>query len=186
MKQPDLFDTPIQPIADPERQRVVARTAFYIERARVLFEREFDMIPVLFNLRGRSAGMYVVKGGQRCIRYNPHIFASDFDMGLQITVPHEVAHYITDCLFGLRHIRPHGEEWQRVMQAFGIAQPRATGRYDLSGIPQRRYRRFSYHCDCREHQLSSIRHNKVQNSRARYYCRYCGTTLRFNPDEAAS
>ncbi len=56
------------------------------------------MVPVRFELQGRAAGMYRVHKGERVIRYNPYIFSKYFDDSLANTVPHEVAHYITDVL----------------------------------------------------------------------------------------
>jgi SprT protein len=133
-------------------------------------------IPVFFDLRGRAAGMYRVARREAIIRYNPYIFARYFEHGLQATVPHEVAHYITDRLYGLAHVRPHGKEWRGVMQALG-AEPRATARFDLHGIPLRRQRRFAYRCDCSTHQLSTCRHKRIATGAMRYHCRSCGGEL---------
>jgi SprT protein len=139
----------------PERQRcVVETTRRTIARASVLFGLDFAEIPVTFELRGRAAGMYRVQRGRRLIRYNPYLFAKYYRDNLANTVPHEVAHYITDVLYGLRNVRPHGPEWQAVMHALG-AQPEATCRYDLDGIPVRRQRRFTYRCACTTHSLSA-------------------------------
>jgi len=66
-------------------------------------------------------------------------------------------------------------EWRRVMKAFGVS-PRATGRYELSGVPVRRQQRHSYRCDCRQHELTSTRHNRHQQGR-KYICRSCGAPL---------
>jgi SprT protein len=62
------------------------------------------------------------------------------------------------------------------MQALG-ASPRATGRYDLSGLPLRRQRRFTYRCGCQTHQLSTVRHNRVQRGEAIYLCRQCRAAM---------
>lgn len=172
----------IVPIDKEQRQQVITSTRDYVKWASSLFDYTFDPVAVRFDLRGRAAGMYMTRQGQRCIRYNPYIFAKNFHHSLNNTVPHEVAHYVTDILFGLRSIRPHGEEWKKVMRAFGISRPRATGDYDLAGVPVRRQKRFKYACDCREHQLTSVRHNKVQHKKARYECRYCGTAVVFMGD----
>ncbi len=167
----------IQPIDDSQRDIVLTATAVCVKRAATLLQQDFPEIDVRFDLTGRAAGMYRVQRGQRVIRYNPYIFAKYFADGLNQTVPHEVAHYVTDMLFGLRTIRPHGREWQAVMRTLG-AEPRASGRYDLTGIPLRRQQRFSYRCACAGgHQLSSRRHNAVRRGEVRYLCRRCGTAL---------
>ncbi len=168
----------VTPLSPQQRQRVVEATGEAIAQASVLFGRAFAEVPVTFELRGRAAGMYRVHRGRRVIRYNPHIFARYFSDNLANTVPHEVAHYVTDILYGLRQVRPHGPEWQAVMRAFG-AQPAVTCNYDLDGIPVRRQRRFSYRCACTTHSLSTVRHKRVQSGRARYSCRRCQAPLSY-------
>ena len=158
--------------------QVVEETCFRLRQASGHFGRIFPEIPVLFDLRGKAAGMYRVRAGQRVIRYNPHIFARYFNDNLAQTIPHEVAHYVSDLLHGFRNIRPHGPEWKQVMAFFG-ADSRATCSYDLHGLPQRRYRQHAYRCGCRQHQLTTIRHNRVRQNRMRYYCRQCGDPLRY-------
>ena len=165
-----------EPIDPDQRQQVREATAEAIERASDLYGRRFAPVRVCFDLRGTSAGMYRVRRGDRCIRYNPWIFARYFDDSLIVTVPHEVAHYVTDCLHGLSRVRPHGPEWRGVMRALG-APPRVTGCYDLSGLPLRRQRRFDYRCECRRHQLSAARHNRVQRGEVAYHCRECRTAI---------
>lgn len=158
------------------RRQVRAATLDWLRRAERLFELEHRPIPVLFDLRGRVAGMYRVARRERQIRYNPSIFARHFEHGLQTTVPHEVAHYLTDRLYGLAHIRPHGREWRAVMLALGVT-PRATCNLDLGEVAIRRQRRFTYRCACRTHQLSACRHNRVVAGTACYRCRRCGGEL---------
>jgi SprT protein len=168
-----------------QQQRVVEVTCATIAQAAGLFDRRFAEIPVSFALRGRAAGMYVVRGGQRAIRYNPYIFARYFSDNLVNTVPHEVAHYVTDVLYGLRRVRPHGPEWRAVMRAFG-AEPVATCRYDLDGIPVRRQRRYRYRCGCMTHSVSAVRHRRIQDGSARYHCRHCRTPLSYTGRAAES
>ncbi len=169
----------VQPIDEAQREHVLRHTEKYIRLARDFFNADFAFLPVYFDLKGRIAGMYVSKPGKRYIRYNPYIFARYFEPGLFDTVPHEVAHYVVDMLHGLQHTKPHGQEWRRVMQAFGIERPRATGVYDLDGVPVRRQKRFRYVCDCREHQISSVRHYRMMRRKAVYHCRNCTAILRF-------
>jgi SprT protein len=167
-----------EPLDPDQRQQVRDATAEAVERASDLYRQRFPTIRVSFDLCGTSAGMYRARRGDRCIRYNPWIFARYFDDSLTVTVPHEVAHYVTDCLHGLSRVRPHGPEWRAVMRELG-ADPRVTGRYDLSGLPLRRQRRFDYRCDCRSHQLSAARHNRVQRGEVAYLCRACRTPVVF-------
>ena len=166
----------IQPISEAQRRLVVRATHACLLHAEAIYRRAFGVIPVHFDLTGRAAGMYRVERGSRLIRYNPYIFAKYFDDSLAQTVPHEVAHYVTDLLHGLRNVRPHGPEWRGVAEALG-AVPRATSRYDLTGIPQRRQCSFHYRCACTRHQLSARRHNKVRRGQGTYACRRCQAPL---------
>lgn len=166
----------VAPIGISLQQQVLDQTARFIELGGELLGQRFEPVPVAFDLRGRTAGMYRVRGKQRLIRYNPWIFAKYFDDSLNVTVPHEVAHYLVDCVHGIRRVKPHGAEWRGIMDAFGV-DSRATARFDLAGIPQRRQRQFAYRCACQRHQLGSRRHTKVQRGEARYRCRQCGEHL---------
>ena len=165
------------PLDSARRELVVAATDDYIRRAAELFGQDFAAIPVHFDLKGRSAGMFKVSHGNCQIRYNPWIFDRYYEENLASTVPHEVAHYIVHELYGFRAVRPHGREWKALMHQFG-ADASVTCDFDLTGVPQRRERRYSYRCDCRTHQLSARRHNAIQRGQSDYQCRYCFAVLR--------
>jgi len=115
----------IEPIDAGQQRAVHLATERCLRRAGELCGRDFASIPVTFDLTGRSAGMYRVRHGRRSIRYNPYLFAKYFEDNLAVTVPHEVAHYVTDMLYGLHRVRPHGMEWQAVMRSLGV-EPRAA------------------------------------------------------------
>lgn len=168
----------IQPISPALQQQVINQTNYFIKSAAEYYQHALTEIPVLFDLTGKAAGMYRVKAGQRVIRYNPFIFAKYFDDNFSETIPHEVAHYVTDVLYGLRNIRPHGNEWKSVMQVFGVAANR-TASYDLSGLPQRSFQKYMYHCGCQNYELTSRRHNKVVRGKGHYLCKDCGGKLVF-------
>lgn len=172
-----MHNSIVTPINARLRARVVSETEHYIDRAEQLFGKTIPLIAVTFNLRGRACGMYRVMGRAREIRYNPYIFAKYFDDNLAVTVPHEVAHYVVDKLYGRRKCRPHGAEWRALMDKFGVDASR-TANYDLTGIPQRTQRQITYHCACRQHQLSTRRHHKVERGEATYHCRYCSGEVR--------
>lgn len=165
----------IQPLSLAQQQQVVDKTTAILQQLSELLGRTFAPIPISFNLRGRAAGMYRVKKGGREIRYNTAIFAKYFDDNLANTVPHEVAHYVIDCCYG-RRVRPHGIEWQELMLRLDV-EPSVTCQYDMGDIPQRRLRRFDYHCGCRTHQITTIRHNKIERGQASYLCKVCKKPL---------
>jgi len=168
---------PIEPISESQKAEVVAATEDCIKKAGQLYDRQFSSLPVLFDLKGSCAGMYQRRDASRHIRYNPWLFAKHYAYSLRQTVPHEVAHYVADCLWGIRCIKPHGKEWRSVMTALG-AEPVATAKYSLEGIPVRQYQRFSYQCECQVHQLTAIRHRRVLLRKAVYRCQHCGGPLR--------
>jgi len=166
----------VEPISVPAREQVIRATETCIARANRLLGTNHAAIPVVFDLKGRSAGMYRVSRGKRVIRYNPYLFAKYFDENLTTTVPHEVAHYFTDSIYGYRNVRPHGREWRRVMQTLG-ADDSVHCDFDLTGVPVRRYQKIRYTCRCRFHELTRVRHNRIQYKGARYFCRVCCTEL---------
>ena len=176
----------IQPLSKKQQQQVIEQTHIYIKQAVDLFNIKNKTLEISFNLKGRSAGMYRVSRqsiwhiGQmkREIRYNSFIFSKYYDDNFNTTIPHEVAHYISDLVYGLKNIKPHGKEWKAIMQAFD-ADAAVTANYDLSGIPLKRRSLYTYQCRCREHQLSAIRHNKIKKRRKQYCCNFCKQILQY-------
>lgn len=171
----------IEPITDTQRDQVIKLTSRYLELAKQYYKKQFASIPIDFDLQGKCAGMYQRSAQGRRIRYNPYLMSKYFKHGLEQTVPHEVAHYITDCLWPFRRVKPHGKEWRSVMEAFGV-EPKVTGNFDLTGIPVKQYQKFAYSCGCKTHQLSIIRHRRQSSGLANYYCRSCGQRLEWVAD----
>jgi SprT protein len=167
----------VQPIGPQQRQQVAAATAAWIERAAQWLALPLAPVPVLFDLSGATAGMFRAQGKDCWIRFNPWIFAKHFEDNLNFTVPHEVAHYAVHSQRHRRRVRPHGPEWQRVMRGFGLP-PEVTFKLDLTGVPVRRQQRHPYRCACREHEVSTVRHRRMHEGRARYLCRFCAAPLR--------
>ena len=166
----------VTPIDEECRNRVREHTRHFIRLAETLFDCRLPDLPVRFDLRGKSSGMYRLRGKAAEIRYNPWFFAAHYGDCMANTVPHEVAHYVVDRLFGMKNVRPHGREWQRVMTAFGV-EPRATSALPLDGIPTRNHRTFSYRCACDTHRLGIRRHRRIRRGHAWYSCRRCGERL---------
>lgn len=170
----------VQPIGDVEQRQVAEMTETYLCHAEAIFSRRFDRVPVLFDLKGRTAGMFKIIGRQRLIRYNPWIFGKYFEENLRDTVPHEVAHFIVHEVYPRRGTRPHGREWRNLMAQFG-AHPGVTFDLDLDGVPQRTQRSHRYHCGCQVHEVSSTRHNRVQRRKVHYHCCSCAGRLVYVP-----
>ena len=165
----------IMPLDQKRQREVIILTEDYIRQAAREMNIGLEPVPVVFDLRGRCAGMYKVQNRKGAIRYNPWLFARFYPENLSTTVPHEVAHYVVDMKHGLTCTKPHGKEWRAVMKIFG-ADNRATCEFDLADIPVRAYRQFQYHCGCRSHNLTSIRHKRVLRG-TRYFCRSCKQVL---------
>ena len=162
----------ITPITSNQQQQVTNRVANLLQQCQQHFNQPFKPIEIRFDLRGKTSGMYVVRNKQQYLRFNPLIFSKYFEVSLNNTVPHEVAHYVSHVLFGIKNIRPHGKEWKSIMKMLG-AEPQVTGNYDLSGIPVKRQRRFRYVCDCTAHELTTVRHNRILSRKSQYFCRKC-------------
>ncbi len=159
-------------------QRAQQQTRQLLRLAAEHYGMPAPRVEIRFDLRGRAAGQAQMPArGRPLIRYNPQLLLHNGESFLQRTVPHESAHIIAFRLYG-RRIRPHGDEWRAVMLLFG-ADSRRCHDFDVSSVPSRSYTRHSYRCGCREHSLTSIRHNRIQAGQV-YLCRTCGQELRVN------
>jgi len=140
-------------------------------RSEALFGVRIEPV-ISFDLKGQAAGQANYRENK--IRFNRQLLEKYTPEFVDQTVPHEFAHLVAYQKFG-RRIRPHGMEWKRVMEAFGVT-PTRTHNFDVS--PTRRLKRFHYRCHCpgSDYQLSSIRHNRIQRGRI-YLCRKCGSSL---------
>jgi len=168
-------------LTNMQKQQVLDKTRYYIEKANHLLDLDLADISVKFDLKGKSSGMFVVKQNKYYIRYNEMIFSAYYDDSLINTVAHEVAHYVVYSMHGLRKVKPHGAEWKHVMSVFEV-KPEVTSDYDVTHIPLSQQRRFEYSCACKSHQLTTTRHNKVQKRKAIYSCRMCRQPLKFVTD----
>ncbi|MDF1528408.1 MAG: SprT-like domain-containing protein [Sedimenticola sp.] len=132
-------------------------------------------VHIKFDLTGKAAGMALFPHrATPVIRFNALLLTENQEDFLKRTVPHEVAHVIARNFFGKR-IKPHGPEWREVMHLFGAEASRCHN-YDVSRSTRRKLKRFNYRCECRTHELSSIRHNRVLQGQ-RYHCVKCKQPL---------
>ena len=166
----------VEPLSITQQEEVIAEVVRYQDKVAAEFDLGVPIIRVRFDLIGGTVGMYSNKRNERSLRFNSYLFSKFWHENFTNTIPHEVAHYASDLLFDYRRIRPHGREWQAIMRFFG-AEPSRTCEFDLSGIPRRSMRRFNYYCKCDTHQLSAIRHNRVERGQQRYVCRRCQSEL---------
>lgn len=103
------------------RQQILWAVEGNLRRAERCYGCRFPRIPVEFNLTGGTSGQYWYPSestrstGHGRFRFNLWIASRDLGDFLRSTVPHEVAHYLVAHLYG-RQVRPHGNEWKRVMR----------------------------------------------------------------------
>lgn len=131
---------------------------------------------IRLDLRGRAAGQWRLKQGIEILRFNPEAFIRDWQAHFPATVAHEVAHSLVFRRFGLKSTRPHGPEWQAIMNTLGFP-PAVTHQTPLDG---RRSRIYFYKCGCRSHELGPRRHYLISRRGYRYTCVYCGDPLEFH------
>jgi SprT protein len=101
---------------------------------------------------------------------------------LNRTVPHEVAHWIDKEVNGYQYKGGrrdiHGKSWQDIMiKVYGL-EPSRCHNYDISVTKVKGGRNYVYECKCKEHHLSSIRHNRIRRGTI-YSCNLCGGELKF-------
>ena len=158
MDQPDQVNTLEQHAADLER-RAARRTGLAIS------------VPQLaFDLRGTRAGS-VNRAG--VIRLNPVLLRENFAAFMAQTLPHEVAHWV---VFRWRpRAAPHGPEWRQEMDWLG-ASARRCHDFDVTRAQVRTMRSHRYLCACQTHEVSVIRHRRMQAGTI-YRCRICEGVL---------
>tara|TARA_R110001583_G_scaffold42735_1_gene135843 strand:- start:16885 stop:17376 length:492 start_codon:yes stop_codon:yes gene_type:complete len=145
---------------------------FFIE-AECFFDRAFERPIYLFNQRGKAAGTAHLQ--RNLIKINPILFNENKEEFFRQVIPHEVAHLITYQLYG--KVRPHGKEWQHVMEEVFKRPALTTHQLDIKGVIGKL---FTYRCQCHTHQLTIRRHNKVQQG-SEYRCKRCQATLSYTP-----
>ncbi len=149
-------------------------------RARELYAIRLPEAVIDFSLRGRCAGQArVERSGETFLRINLELLANNLDDFLKQTIPHEVGHLVVNWQARKKRQRPrpHGQEWQSVMQNCYDLQPVRCHTYETTPariVP----RNFLYRCNCREHRLTRTMHNRMSR-RYQALCKSCKTHLRF-------
>jgi SprT protein len=150
------------------------------EQARQHYNISLPDAGIDYSLRGRCAAQARVdRNGQTFLRINLQLLSENLDDYLKQTVPHEIAHLVVN--WQHRHKRqrprPHGKEWQGVMRHCYSLEPIRCHNYRTT--PARVVPRNAlYRCNCREHHLTRIMHNKISRS-SRALCKACHAPLKF-------
>ncbi len=154
--------------------RVESRIAALLDTAAGAYQQHFPLPQIRLDLRGSKAGAAYPK--QYLLRFNPTLLHDNQTAFLCHTVAHEVAHLVAYRLHG-DDIRPHGPQWQHIMQViFGLPATR-THTYETRQAAREAY---VYQCDCPDglHGFTLRRHRRSLQGRE-YICRHCRTPLRF-------
>jgi SprT protein len=173
----DLFST-----HSPEKIMQLAIDAVRAaeQRARDYYAIRLPEAIIDFSLRGRCAGQARVEySGATFLRINLGLLTENLPDFLQQTIPHEVSHLVINwqARKKSKRPRPHGPEWQSVMQnCYGLQPVRCHAYHTTPArfVP----RKFLYHCKCREHRLTSIMHKRM-SPRYKALCKSCMTQLKF-------
>lgn len=136
---------------------------------------------VLFDLKGNSINGQFVSYDYAMteLHFHPDKLHKEFDHYINTTIPHEVAHYCAYIWKGVVYNRSgrriiHGDTWKYIMRLFGVKPSRCNSYQTVT--TKGRKKRFTYKCECRTYELTSIRHNRVKKGR-HYVCRDCHERL---------
>ena len=145
---------------DKEVTRIldIARTSFP--------KASFPNPTIKMDLAGKNAGVCCSR--KNLIRFNLELLLQNKEDFIHNTVPHEVAHYVTDIL--APYSKPHGNEWKAVMKLFG-ASPAVYHNYKVAPSKHRK-RSYLYRCACRDHYFTKLLHKRAQGG-IKYTCNAC-------------
>jgi SprT protein len=152
--------------------------AFFIDLATEIYDKDFEMPSVQFDLRGCTAGMAYCQSWR--LRFNNVLLSENYEDMLENTVPHEVAHLVARAISPYR-IKPHGNEWKAVMRAFG-RKPERCHSYDVENARvRRRSRRERVQMRCggcgQSISVGPIQYKKMMTGRANYRTKCCRAEL---------
>jgi len=135
-------------------------------------------IPVYFrtNMKG-IAGLAYCNPEKFKIELSTQLFLKNTQSFLEDTIPHEVAHILTEILFPDAK-QGHGPEWKSIMKKLGVV-PNRHHTYDVSSCFKNNHR---YVCSCeRVFSLSNLKHKKINSGKSSYSCPSCMSVLMYFP-----
>lgn len=143
----------------------------YLSLANIFFDAYFPEPQIKYKKKGSIAGSALLEKWE--IQINISMLLVNRHDFINEVIPHELAHLIAHKIFG--KIRPHGKEWQYIMNDVFHCIAKRTHSFNLPDVLQQN--RYLYYCQCQDHALTRIRHNKIQHGQAQYYCKSCRTLL---------
>lgn len=131
---------------------------------------------IRYTTKGSAAGWACWNWGEPYIGINPILLNENPDEMINVTVPHEVAHIVTEEVWNGHPHKAHGKEWAYVMNVFGLKAERCH-KMDVSTIRRMRGGEHIYRCSCRTHSLGKIKHNRIKRDGVVYRCKHCRSDL---------
>ncbi|MBL4631530.1 MAG: SprT family zinc-dependent metalloprotease [Paraglaciecola sp.] len=152
------------------QQLVTQKVELCFNHASSILQHDFRLPKITFKQRGKIAGCARLQINE--LRFNPVLLNDNLDAFLDVVVPHEVCHLLVYRLFG--KVRPHGCEWQNLMQKLFNLKGQTYHQMDVSKV---KGKTFNYQCECGPIELGIRRHNKVLKGEQSYICRKCRSPL---------
>lgn len=130
---------------------------------------DITMPRIEYKLTGTTAG--TANHSTNVVDFNPILLMNNVEAYMKRTVPHEMAHLITDLIDPKAHMSfmgskrsPHGSTWKSVMGVLG-ADPSRCHQYDTSQV-ERKSSQYEYICEgCGDTLMMGVkRHNKQQRA----------------------
>ncbi|MDM7860590.1 SprT family zinc-dependent metalloprotease [Alteromonas sp. ASW11-36] len=162
-----------QPLQDALQARVIE----LIDLATTWAAKSIKPPTLGFRAAGRNGGSAHLHKNH--INLNRLFLVENPQHYMEQVLPHEIAHIVVHQLYG--RVKPHGIEWQTVMQEVFKCPPQVTHHMQSSLVTSTT---FPYQCSCGTVELTVRRHNKVMRQKQKYQCRRCGEVLRFASGES--
>lgn len=153
-------------VPDHIKARVVKAIMYYWDLLKLKGFAVGKYPTVSYDLRGTCAGQAFTHVMH--VALNPQYLLANEDQYIEDTIPHELAHLANSLLFSGRG---HGESWRRLAVLMGSP---GEVRHSMKAPDVRKT--ITYVCDCREHEMSILRHNRAKKGIG-YICRKCKTPL---------
>ena len=148
--------------------QVMACLRKHLTQANQLLNTEYKEPKIVYKPKGSIAGSAILNRWE--IQLNTTMLFENGEKFIEEVVPHELSHLITFQIYG--KVKPHGKEWQYIMSEIMKQPPKVTHNFNF------KRKEYVYICDCQEHYLSSIRHNKIEKNKISYQCLKCGSILK--------
>lgn len=163
----------------------MSKLAELLDIANKRFGRSMPMPSVFFDCHDTRGGYH--QSGT--LHFNPTLLNQNLAHYMDITVVHEMAHYVQKIVFPdslevrlkwngrVKRREVHGRAWQSIMRLFGIREPERCHSYDVTDVRKRVYRRYPIYCGCEKPHMATLKLvNKITSGR-KYTCTICRKSI---------